>query len=206
MHEARWVDRLERRLGGFSIPGLASFLAGVSAAVGLLSLVRPDFPLQLFLDPELVLAGQVWRAVTFLFIPPNTQPLWLILWVLVFYSILKHLEDYWGDFKLTVYWALGAFAVTATALALDRPMGNGALLFSAFLAFARLNPRHTFYLFFVLPVQAVWLARISLALAALNVLRGGWPAGAALAAGLANYLAFFGPGHWEDLRLALRRR
>lgn len=205
MHEARWVDRLERKLGGFSIPGLASFLAGLSAAVGLLSLIRPDFPLQLFLDPELVLHGQVWRLVTFIFIPPNTQPLWLILWVLVFYSIQKNLEDYWGDFKLTVYWAVGVAATAATALGFDMPMGNGHLLLSAFFAFARLNPRHTFYVFFILPVQAIWLARISLALALFDAARGGRYSALAFAAGIANYLVFFGPGHWDDLKGRLRK-
>jgi hypothetical protein len=205
MHEARWVDRLERSWGSFSIPGLASFLAGITAAVGLLSLIRPDFPGQLYLEPELVLAGEVWRVVTFLFIPPENSPLWLILWVLVFYSIQKHLEDYWGDFKLTVYWTLGVAATTAASLASGWPMLNGSLLFSAFLAFARLNPRHTFFLFFVLPIEARWLAAGSAALAAWRFAVDGPGGRLALLSGLVNYLLFFGPGHWQDLKRMLRK-
>lgn len=207
MNEARWLDRLERKVGGFSIPGLASFLTGMSAAVGVLSMARPDFPDRLYLEPLLVRQGEVWRAVTFLFIPPETRPLWLVLWVLVFYAAMRSLEDAWGDFKFTVFWATGALATTLASLATGWPLSNVPLTFSGYMAFARLNPRHVVLLFFILPVEVRWLARIGWLLAGWTFITGGAGTRIALAAGFLNYMLFFGRGHWQDLRdlLASRR-
>lgn len=203
--EAAWVDRLERRFGGFSIPGLAGFLAGMCAAVGVMSYVRPEFIYQLHLDPGLIRQGQVWRAVTFLFIPPETQPLWLLFWVLLFYAAMRSLESAWGDFKLTVFWAAGALATTAASLATGWPLSNVPLTFSVYMAFARLNPEYTILLFFVLPVKLRWLGRLGWALAAWGLLTGGTGTRVALGAGFFNYLLFFGPGHLDDARWAVRR-
>lgn len=203
--EAPWLDKLESRFGAFSIPGLAAFLAAMSAAVGALSFIRPDFPYQLYLDPDLVRAGQVWRVVTFLFIPPQTGLIWLVFWVMLMYAAMRHLELAWGDFKFTFYWAAGAVATTAASLASGEVLSNVQLNMSLYLAFARLNPDYELMLFFFFPVKMRYLALVAWALAAWNFLTGGASARLAVAAGVFNYLLFFGPGHWKDFQLQLHR-
>lgn len=201
----RWLDKLERRFGAFSIPGLAAFLAAMSAAVGLLSLIRPDFPSQLHLDPDLLREGEVWRAVTFLFIPPQTGPLWLFFWILFMYAAMRHLEAAWGDFKFTFYWACGAAATTLAALASGLILSNVQLNMSLYLAFARLNPDYEVLLFFFFPVKMKYLARFAWVLAAWTFLAGGTGTRLATLAGIFNYMLFFGPGHWSDLKLLWHR-
>ena len=53
----------------------------------------------LSLDRSFLLRGQVWRLVTFLFLPPSSSPLW-ILFNLYFYCLLgRGLEQQWGVFR-----------------------------------------------------------------------------------------------------------
>lgn len=202
----QWFDRLERRLGFLSIPGLAGFIVGMNAAVWALSLMRPEFPFALNLVPELVLRGQVWRAFTFLFIPPASGPLWTILWLGVLYTYSVALEREWGDFRFTLFYGLGAATTVAASLTLGLPLGNVPLNTSLFLAFAALYPDFELLLFFVLPVKARWLAAVAWIGVAWNVLMGGFPARVAWSAGLLNYLLFFGGEHGRALQRAWRRR
>ena len=199
-----WPDRLERRVGFLALPGLAAFLVGMNAAVGLLSLARPDFPARLVLDPALLREGQAWRAVTFAFVPPELGLLWLMLWLIVFYGFLQLLEDAWGDFKLTLYCLVGVLAHGAVALAGGHWLTNAWFNASLFLAFGRLYPELEVRLFFVLPVKMKWLSWAAWAGAALDLALSGGRSGPALAAGLVNYGLFFGPDHWHDLRRLTR--
>ncbi|MEK7859252.1 MAG: hypothetical protein AAB320_08945 [Elusimicrobiota bacterium] len=203
--EAAWLDKAERRFGEFSIPGLSSFLAGMNAVVGVLSLIRPDFPGQLSLEPLLIRQGQLWRLVTFLFIPPQTGPLWLLFYLIMLYGAMRALESHWGEFRFTVFWAAGAAATSAAALFFGGSLSNVPLNMSVFLAFARLFPDFEVMILFVLPVKVRWLALIAWLMTALSVLAGGLGDRVATLAGLSNYLLFFGPGHWQDLRFAWRR-
>lgn len=201
-----WVSRLERRLSWLAVPGLASFLTAMSAVVGLLSLFKPEFPLALALDPGRLLEGEAWRALTHLLIPPTQAPLWLLFWLMLYYACIKALEDSWGDFALTLYCLLGAGAGTAAALLTGRGLASAPFHTSQFLAFARLAPDYEILLFFVLPVKVRWLAVAAWLALAWMLVAGGAAGLASVVAGTANYLLFFGPDHWRDLRRAWKRR
>lgn len=204
--EAAWADRLERRWGFLAAPGLPGFLAGMTALAGALSRLKPEFIDSLALSPGPLRHGQVWRVVTFLIMPPPMSLLLLAFWVLLLYSCLSALEAAWGAFKLALFLALSTLATAAGALALGAAFDNWAILLSSFLAFARLAPEREMLVFFVLPVKLRWLAALAAFLAALQFVVGGAAARVQLAAGLSSYLLFFGPGHWRDLRRALRGR
>ena len=154
---APWVDRLERRLGFLEIPNLAAFMAGMNAVSALLTLIKPEFPAQLVLEPLLLRSGQVWRALTFVFVPPELSPLWLFFWLILYFSYLNSLERAWGDFKLTLYVLIGALATAAASLATSLPLGSGAFVTSLFLAFAKNYPETQILLFFVIPIKMKWL-------------------------------------------------
>ena len=200
MSPRAWLDRLERSFGSWAPPDPALFLAAMNAAVWGLSLAKPGFPLMLTLEPELVLSGQFWRLATFLFIPPPMSPLWMIFWLLLFYSYAQALENEWGEFRFGVYYGLGALSTVALSLALGAGLSNVPLNLSLFLAFAELFPEVEFYLFFFIPVKVRWLAWAAWAGVALQFLFGGWVHRLALLAGLVNYLVFFGAGRLEQLR------
>lgn len=201
-----WMDRWEKRAGFLGMPGLAMFLAGMNAVVGVLALLRPDFPARLSLEPAALLAGEAWRAVTFLFIPPPTAPLWLAVWVLMIYSLMGMLERTLGEFRFTLYLLIGAAATSLTALASGLGLSSGPLQLSVFLAFAHLHPDMEVRLFFVLPVKVRWLAALGWVWAAWSLAWGDAFTRLGLASGLANYAVFFAAEHAAAWRGGLRRR
>lgn len=203
--DGTWVDRLERRFGFLAAPGLPTFVVGMTAAVGLLREFKPEFVYILALDPVGLAHGEVWRAVSFLFVPPPVGALWLVLWIAMEYAVLQALEAAWGEFKLTVFVASGLILTGLGAIAVGVPFGNSVLVLGAFLAFARLLPDREVLVMFVLPVKLRWLAVLSGLWAALEFVTAGVPGKVQLATGLAPYLLFFGEGHWQELRFAWRR-
>ncbi len=199
------MDRLERRFGFLAAPGLPMFVAGMTAAVGLLGLFKPEFSDLLALYPPLVLRGQLWRVLSFLIVPPPTGPLWLALWVIFLYWCLAALETAWGDFKFTVFMALGVLATAAGAMATGAPFGNSILILAAFLALARLMPDQEILVMFVLPVKLRWLSVLAAVWIGLGLATGDLLTRAEILCGLTPYLLFFGTGHWRDARYAWRR-
>ena len=133
------------------------------------------------------------------------SPLWLVFWLILFYLYARALETLWGDFKFTVFCAFGAGATGLASLLLREGLSNVPFNASLFLAFARLNPDFEILMFFVLPLKMKWLALAVWAMTLLNFIAGGAAQRWAIAAGLANYLVFFGPGHWRDFNFFLRR-
>ncbi len=202
----RLLAALERRFGAFSVPGLAAFLTGMNAVAGVLTLLKPEFPTQLMLAPELVRQGQLWRLATFLFIPPTSTLLGLVFWILLIYGAMSALENAWGEFRFTLFWAAGAAAASAASLAFGQGLSNVPLNTSLFLAFARLFPDMRLLLFFVFPVTLRRLAAVAWLVVGWSVLMGGAAERVGWLAGLVNYSLFFGRGHWTELRLAWRSR
>jgi hypothetical protein len=200
-----WVDRLERRLSFLEVPNLAAFMAGMNALCAVFTLVKPEFPAQLILDPFLLVHGQIWRALTFVLVPPELPLLWLFFWLLLFFFYLNSLEKLWGSFKFTLYVILGALATAAAAALTGFPLGSGAFVTSLFLAFARLNPNMEILLFFFFPVKMKWLAAVTWAMIAWTIVFGGYGDRLALISGLFNYVLYFGADHFFELKQMWRR-
>lgn len=201
-----WFDRLERRLHFLAIPGLASFLVGMNAIVWIMTLLRPEFPARLLLFPDAVWAGQAWRVLTFVFVPPPMAPLWMVFWLMLLYTYASALEQEWGDFRFNLFYGAGVAATVAASLASGRPLSNLTLNASLFLAFAALYPDFEIMLFFVLPVKVRWLALFAAAGLVWSFLTGGAAARWEVLSGTANYLLFFGGDHAFALRQWWRRR
>lgn len=200
---SEWSRRLERRFGGWAFPQLAAFIVFMNAAVWILSLLKPEFPYLLALSPANIKAGQVWRLFTFLFIPPAMSPLWMIFWLILFYQFAQALEHEWGDFQFNLFYGIGAAATIGVSFWLGVGLSNVILNASVFLAFATLYPDFELLIFFILPVKVKWLAALTAAGIAWAAIAGSSYERWAVAAGLANYAVFFGPGWWEKARFRL---
>ena len=68
-----WLDKLERRLGFLAVPGLMRIVVGLTALVFALASLVPGFTSMLDLDPARVLHGEVWRLVTYIFLPQTAS-------------------------------------------------------------------------------------------------------------------------------------
>jgi len=189
----RWLDTLERRFGFLGIPGLIRIIVAFSALVFLLVRLNPDFISALDLNPERLRHGEIWRLVTYIFIPQTFSFLWIIfvLWFLWF--IGDGLEHAWGPFRLTLYFLVGMIGTTAAALFFGSNFSNTMLIASLFYAFARFYPDQVIYVLFILPVKIKWVAWVSAAFLLLGFFVNSNSYRVATVAALSNYLIFFGP-------------
>src|SRR5438105_14567691 len=97
-----WPDKLERRLGFLAVPGLLRYVALFNALTFLLEKLSPGFLQILDLDPAAVLHGQVWRLITYIFIPQMTSFLLCPDWATVAFAVLF---CWWIVTLVCVVWA-----------------------------------------------------------------------------------------------------
>ena len=203
----RWIDRLELKLGRYAIPNLIHYIAGFNALAFVLYKINPYFFQLLDLNPELVMRGQVWRLVTYIFIPsignflPMADYFNVLVYVLYLLFIGNGLEQAWGPFKLNLFYLIGMIGTTIAAFCFGTAFSNVMLNTSLFFAFARFYPDVLIYLFYILPVKIKWLAWISAAWLMLQFVALSNDFRAALIAALANYFIFFGKEIYTDARL-----
>lgn len=202
--KSEWSRRLERRFGAWAFPQLAGFIVFMNAAIWLLSLIKPQFPSMLTLNPAAVMHGEIWRIFTFLFVPPGMQPLWMFFWLYLLYMYANALEQAWGDFQFNLFYGIGALAVVAASFFLGEGLSNAFLNASLFLAFATLFPDFELLIFFILPVKVKWLAILLAAGMGWSFLTGDIFERWAVAAGLVNYVVFFGPELWAQVWLKVQ--
>lgn len=196
-----WLDKLERKYGRFCIPNLMKVVVFGQLAVWL-AVMLLDYRVYglLALSRQELMHLQLWRAVTFIFVPSLTaNPLVLALELYLYYVIGSSLERHWGSFRFNVYYLVGMLGAVAACL-ITGSAGNSALNLSLFFAFAALYPDMQFLLFFILPVKVKWLGAIAAVMYLLQFLVGSLPTKVALLFGLANFLLFFGRGTYQGLR------
>jgi membrane associated rhomboid family serine protease len=196
-----WLDKLERRFGFLAIPGLIRIVIGFTALVFALAWLLPGFASMLTLDPVRIRHGEVWRLVTYIFIP-QTLSFWIVLALWFLWFIGEGLERAWGSFRLTLYFSVGMIGTTIAAFFFGSNFSNGMLIASLFFAFARFYPDEVIYILFILPVKIKWLAWIFAAFLLVGFVLNSNSYRAALIAAFANYFIFFGP---EIIRQATHR-
>jgi hypothetical protein len=156
----------------------------------------------LMLDPEKIRHGEVWRLVTYIFIPQTMSPLWVIFALWFLWWVGEGTERAMGAFQFTLYFVIGMIGTTIAAFFFGSNFSNAMLMSSLFFAFARFYPEEMIYILFILPVRIKWLAWIYAAFLILGFFTGSNSYRAALVAAFANYLIFFGP----ELVQAVRHR
>lgn len=211
---SRWLSRFSYKHPNFSIPGLMKYIAIGNVAVYLLTLLSNGTFLQLVtFIPERIFRGELWRLVTFVFVPMDFSPLYFILSLMLYYYLGNQLEYAWGSARFTVYYAAGVVLNILVGLlgwlspslrgygVVNMYYVNMSLLF----AFATLYPDAQFLLFYIIPFKAKWLAWIDGALFAFDIFSrigaGLYLLALVPVAALLNYFLFF----WDDLMEAVGR-
>jgi hypothetical protein len=199
----RLLARIERKIGRFAIPNISYVVFGAMGFAFLLTLVRPEFVSMLALDWSRVMQGQVWRLLTFIFVPPGGgglfggSPIWTIFAIYMFYLVGTGLESHWGSFKLNAFYFIGMLGTILASAITHSAIGNAWLNQSLFLAYATAFPDVQFLLFFIVPVKVKWLGLIDAAILAFSFVTGGLGTKLAIGLAFANYVLFFA-GHWID--------
>lgn len=209
----KWLRRLELKLGRYAVPNLMPAIVVGQIIVYALTVWermqnRPPNVLEaIWLLPDRILAGEVWRVFTFLIQPPQVHPIWLFFFWYLLYMYGSVLEREWGVFRFNLYLLIGWFATVVVSFFL--PPGaatNGYLYTSLFLAFAQLYPDFTFMVYFLIPVKAKWLALLTWLGFAIAIYDGGWPQFLLVLATVADFLLFFSGSLWRRVSQARRRQ
>jgi len=188
------LDRLEKHLGRYAIPNLIRYVVVFNALVYVLQLSAPGYPAFLELSREAVLNGEVWRLITWIFVPHALSPLFMLIALLFLWFLGEGLESMLGSFRVNVFYLTGMVGCTAAAMVFGGgPSANAFLNLSILFAFATLQPNYTILLFFILPLKIKWLALFSLVMLLLGFVSMPLAGKAAVIVSLANYLLYFGP-------------
>jgi len=206
----KWLYKLERRYGRYAIRDFMKYIIMLNAVVFVLMyFLRLNILGELLaLNPEKILQGEVWRLVTFVFLPPARDLLWIALTLYFYYFVGSSLEGYWGSFKLNVYYILGmlgtvigAFIVYFTYGAAGGVTGTYINL-SLFLAMAKVYPDHEIRIYFIIPVKMKYLGWLYWGYLGYTMVTP-LPLAVKIAAliSLVNYFIFFGGSFIQDVKV-----
>lgn len=188
----KWLNKLEIKYRKYAISNLMGYIIGITAFVYVLQYLSPTSIYHyLAFVPQLVMEGQVWRIITFIFIPPSASIIFIAFIMYFYYMIGSTLEAEWGTLKFNLYYLFGMIGTILAAFI----TGSGTSIYlnlSLFLGFAYLFPNVEILLFFILPVKIKWLAYLNWAYFAFSILFGSWPIKVATIVSLINFFIFFG--------------
>lgn len=196
-----WLDRFCRKHPRLGIPNLMTIIVVGTVIVYLLGMFGGNgYSIHglLGFSSDAILHGQVWRLVTFIFMPLNNNPFWLLLSLYFYWFIGSSLEREWGTTKFTVFYGMGILLNILVGLFLGYASMTYVNL-SLFFAFATLFPDLRFLMFFIIPVKAKWLAWIDAVLFGWAILSSllalNWAGAILPVIAILNYLLFF----WSNI-------
>lgn len=171
----QWLDRFCYKHPRLSIPGLMKYIVIGNVLVYLLDMFSLGSgglgSSLLCFSPSAILSGQIWRLVTFVFVPYGSSNLFVFAINLYFYYFIgTALEREWGSNKFTIFYFFGVILNILVGFL----VGGASMYYvnmSMFFAFATLYPDLQFLLFFIIPVKAKWLAWIDGVFFAISVIR-----------------------------------
>ena len=202
-----WLNRLERKYGRFGIPNLTNILVAGQVLVFAVELfVNSAISLWLGLSRFLLLQGQVWRVLTFVFIPfSGGSILSVVLGIYFTWFIGTALEREWGDFRYTVYFLLGMAGTVLACLLTGVTASTYCLSLSLLLAFAMLYPEVQILLFFVIPIRVKYFGLLAAAMWVLSFATTSLPGKLSLLLSMLNVWVFFAPMGYRSIRAWIRR-
>jgi hypothetical protein len=211
----RLLDRAERRFGKWAIPGIIRYIAILQGLTYVLCNAFENYFGKLIFNKELILQGEVWRLVSYLFTPPGnlipgmgTGNFLIVIFVVLFmFMINDGLEQAWGSFRLNVYLFSTMLLMTIAVFVLNAPFDPSMVVFAALLfAFACYYPNHQILFMLFIPLKIKYLAMLtaaSILVTTFMLLRAGYVSEAlVIFIGLLPFFRVFGPGFIQSRKLA----
>ena len=195
----RWIGRL-------SVPNLMTYVVMGMAGIFLCDLLIPELRLYQYcsLNWHMVMRGQIWRLVTFIFLPPNSSLIWIIFSLYFYWMIGSALENQWGSPRFTLFYLLGMLGTILAVLITGGYADNTYLNLSLFLAFAAMNPNFQMMLFFMIPIKIKYLAIADVVIYLIAFITGGWNTRLMILLSLANLFLFMGGDITNTVRSEMR--
>lgn len=201
-----WLTKLERKFGRYYIPNLISILVGGQIVVYAVELfVNRYITYSLTLTRPALFAGEIWRLVTFLFVPSSSGSILnFALGAYFVWFLGSALEAAWGDFRFNVY-VLAEMLGAVLACLVTGWAGTYCLSLSLLLAFALLYPEMQVLLFFLIPIKVKYFGIFSAAVWVLGFLSADWMTRLNYLLSMAGFILFFAPSLCSSIRAWYRR-
>ena len=181
------------------IPNLMLYITVGTAIVYFLSLVDESSTLYyaLCFDRSLILQGQVWRLITYVFTYDAGNVLIMLISLLCYFTLGRAMENAWGTFRFNLFYFTGVVMMDVFCMIFGGFSADVYYLnMSLFLGYATLYPNAGFLFLYIIPVKAWIFALLDLALTLLDVVRltaaGLIPYNLYPLIAIANYFLFFG--------------
>lgn len=201
-----FLNRMERIFGRFAVPNLSLYLVVGQVAFWGLAFLGGFNIERIALLPLAVREGEIWRLFTFLFVPPNSSPLFIAFAWYMFFLMGGALEENWGVFRYNAFLFTGWLLTVMVAFLVPGAYATNLFLAgSVFLAFAFLNPDFELMLFFILPLKIKWLALFTWLIYGFQLATGSWPVRVAVLASIGNFLLFFAGDIVQLIKTGQRR-
>jgi len=186
-------DRFLNRNNRYGIKNLMLYIIIGNALVFLLSQTDRGLTIVSYFMfiPELILRGQIWRLITFVFIPPTFNFLSLVLSLYFYYLIGSTLEREWGVLKFNVYYLTGVILTAVYSILSGAAASSFYLNLSLFFAFAMMFPDFQVLLFFIIPVKIKYLAYLDAAVFLFGMLLNRFPENLLPLIAIANFFLYF---------------
>ena len=211
------IDRFAYKHPNVGIPNLMKYIVAGNALVFLLAVFSSTSAVSfLAFDWSAICRGEIWRLVTFVFMPGYYtlgEGLWLVLFLYFYHFMGSILEREWGTAKFNLYYFSGVL-LTALGGVVGSLLSGYSLYIagaqyvnlSMFFAFAALYPETRVLFMFFIPVKMKWLALVDAGFFAIGIVQSlmwGYVAGwVTPLIAVANFLVFF----WNDLMGSVERR
>ena len=201
------IEEFCRKHPGFGIPNLMRYIVIANAVFWIMGAINPVLMNYMLFNPALILRGQIWRLISFVFIPPSTGVLAFIAFYF-YYWIGSTLEQQWGTGQFTVYFFTGViltilygfliYFITGRSVSLS----STYIFLSMFFSFAALFPDMQVLFMFIIPVKMKYLALVDAAFFLLSVFTTPFPENLLPVVAVLNFLIFCG----GELKNLLPRR
>ena len=195
---------LERRLRRYTLADLMKYIVIGQGLVYILMVIWPSLGNALYASIVLtrgaLLRGQIWRLLTFVFVPPTSSPIFALFALYFYYMIGVALERRWGKVKFNLYYAVGMICAWIACL-LTGYATNTYLNLSLFFAFAAMFPNEEVYLFGILPIKVKYLALVDVLIYVQQFIAGSASTRVTIVLCLLNVILFLG----GDLMHTIRR-
>ena len=226
----RAIERFCHNHRRFGIPRLMLYIVIISAGVFIIHMMDTTMTLLSLLSfhPGQIMRGEVWRLITWIFIPLNDNLFFTVIALYFYYFVGSTLEQQWGTAKFNVYYIFGVILHIVFGFIIwfvyAGNLDAGFLNFfwlgimwlsptylnlSLFFAFAAIFPDVQIRLFFIIPIKVKWMALINAAFFLYSIISsavGGNTSGALLpVVALFNFYIICGVDLLKHLRPARAR-
>ncbi|MDO5326881.1 MAG: rhomboid family intramembrane serine protease [Clostridia bacterium] len=202
----KWLNWIERKMGRHYIPNLMRYI--VFGMLGVFILEHLPLPRSawelLYFNKTLILRGEIWRLITWIFLPPTGSILFILLNLYFYFFLGTSLENHWGSARFNIYYAIGILGNIVAGF-LTGFTTNSYLNISLLLAFAVLYPDMEFTLFFFLPVKVRWIGWAWGLYLLYQLVTVPWIYKVSLALSMLPFVLYFGKDAWLQAKMDYRR-